>query len=218
MYVTHDQVAAMTMGDRVAVMRRGVLNQVGPPQELYECPVNLFVAGFIGSPAMNLVEAAVVDADGSLFVEFGGFRLAVAGELVASRPALRQFVGRTVILGIRPEDMEDAHLAPDAPEDRRISAPVTLFEALGSEVLVHFQVSAPAVLTDDARELAADVGADHLGRLEETAKRGESTFVARLSPRSRVVRGERVELVVDTERLHFFDPDNGLGIYKEPAP
>jgi multiple sugar transport system ATP-binding protein len=121
-YVTHDQTEAMTMGDRVAVMRRGVLQQVDTPQTLYEKPVNLFVAGFIGSPAMNLLEASLGPHDGSLAVELGGFGLPVPPEVLAERPGLRAFQGRKIILGIRPEDMEDASLVSDAPPERRMSS------------------------------------------------------------------------------------------------
>ena len=214
-YVTHDQTEAMTMGDRVAVIRKGQLQQVEPPQILYDHPVNLFVAGFIGSPAMNMVEADLSETNGSAFVEFAGFKLRVEEEAVASRPALRKFDGKKVVLGIRPEDMEDASLAADAPQDRRITAAVDLREALGSMILIHFTVNAPIVLTEDTKELASDVGTEALDRLHEKAKGDTSTFVAELDSRSKVQRGDRIELVVDTGRLHFFDPESGRGIYQE---
>jgi multiple sugar transport system ATP-binding protein len=212
-YVTHDQTEAMTMGDRVAVMRKGMLQQVDTPQTLYDHPANLFVAGFIGSPAMNMVEAELSSENGAMFIGFGGFRLRLDDRLIAARPALKTYQGKNVVLGIRPEDMEDAELAADAPRDRRISAKVDLREALGSQVLVHFTVSAPLVLTEDTKELASDVGTEALESLEEQAKKDKSTFVAQLDPRTRISEGEQVELVVDTGRLHFFDPDTGLGIY-----
>ncbi|HJP66353.1 MAG TPA: sn-glycerol-3-phosphate ABC transporter ATP-binding protein UgpC [Actinomycetota bacterium] len=212
-YVTHDQVEAMTMGDRVAVMRKGVLQQVDAPQTLYDHPVNLFVAGFIGSPAMNMVEATLSSSDGGTLVEFGGFRLGVDDEGVAGRPALRGFDGKSVVLGIRPEDMEDASLVSDAPKDRRITATVDLREALGSQVMIHFTLNAPTVLTEDTKELAHDVGAEALESLEESAQQERSTFVAQLDPKTTLRAGDQVELVVDTGRLHFFDPDTGLGIY-----
>jgi multiple sugar transport system ATP-binding protein len=214
-YVTHDQTEAMTMGDRVAVIRKGELQQAEAPQELYDHPVNLFVAGFIGSPAMNLVEASVSPGDGGMFVEFAGNRLRVDDELLKERPGLKRFEGRKVVLGIRPEDFEDSSLVPRAPEDRRIPAKVDLREALGSEVLIHFTVKAPVVVTEDTRELAVDVGAEALEDLEQVAQEGESTFVAQLSPRTRARRGEPIELYVDTSRFHFFDPDTGLGIYTD---
>jgi multiple sugar transport system ATP-binding protein len=214
-YVTHDQTEAMTMGDRVAVIRKGELQQAEPPQELYDHPVNLFVAGFIGSPAMNLVEASVSPGDGGMFVEFAGNRLRVDDELLKERPGLKRFEGRNVVLGIRPEDFEDASLVPEAPEDRRIEARVDLREALGSEVLIHFTVKAPVVVTEDTKELAVDVGAEALEELEQVSQEGESAFVAQLSPRTRARRGEPIELFVDTSRFHFFDPDTGLGVYTD---
>jgi multiple sugar transport system ATP-binding protein len=214
-YVTHDQTEAMTMGDRVAVIRKGELQQAEPPQDLYERPVNLFVAGFIGSPAMNLVEASVSRGDGSVFVEFAGNRLRVDDDLLKERPGLKRFEGRTVILGIRPEDFEDASLVPRAPKDRLLPATVDLREALGSEVLIHFRVKAPVVLTEDTKELAVDVGAEALDDLEQVAQQGESEFVAQLNPRTQARRGEPIELYVDTSRLHFFDPESGLGIYTD---
>jgi multiple sugar transport system ATP-binding protein len=212
-YVTHDQTEAMTMGDRVAVIRKGMLQQVDSPQALYEHPVNLFVAGFIGSPAMNLFDAQLAEADGGLAVEFGGFRLPVPAEVVQERPALRDFAGRTIVLGIRPEDMEDATLVTDAPAERRISSTVDLREALGSDVVVHVTIAAPAAMTDDMRELASDVGQEALEHVERQAAGGTTTILARLNPRTVVNTGDHIELVVDTHRLHFFDPDSGSGIY-----
>jgi multiple sugar transport system ATP-binding protein len=212
-YVTHDQVEAMTMGDRVAVIRRGLLQQVDTPQFLYDHPNNLFVAGFIGSPAMNMVEATLSRSDGTASVEFGGFRLSLPDEVFAERPALRAFEGKQVIVGVRPEDMEDAVLIADAPADRRIRSNVMLREALGADVLVHFKIRAPAVMTEDVRELAGDVGQEALAEVERGAQAGESTFLARLNPRTGAREGEPVELVVDVHRLHFFDPETGLGIY-----
>jgi multiple sugar transport system ATP-binding protein len=209
-YVTHDQVEAMTMGDRVAVMRKGLLQQVEAPQILYDHPVNLFVAGFIGSPAMNMVQGTMAQSDGAMFVEFGGFRLRVDDEALGKRPALDKVAGKDVVVGIRPEDMEDASLVSGAPQDRRISATVELREALGSQVVIHFTLSAPMVLTEDTKELAHDVGAEDL---QERAQQDKSTFVAQLDPKTTVRQGDGVELVVDTGRLHFFDPETGLGIY-----
>jgi multiple sugar transport system ATP-binding protein len=212
-YVTHDQTEAMTMGDRVAVIRKGVLQQVDSPQSLYEHPVNLFVAGFIGSPAMNLFDATLTGEGDALAVEFGGFRLPVPPEVLSERPALRGFAGRTIVLGIRPEDMEDASLVSDAPAERRITSTVDLREALGSDVVVHVTIAAPPALTDDMKELHSDVGLEALEHLEQQAAGGHTTVLARLNPRSLAAQGERIELVVDTHRLHFFDPGDGSGIY-----
>jgi multiple sugar transport system ATP-binding protein len=213
LYVTHDQVEAMTMGDRVAVIRKGVLQQVGAPQFLYDHPTNLFVGGFIGSPAMNMVEATLTIGDGSGAVEFGGLKLSLPEDILASRPGLRAFDGRSVILGIRPEDMEDAALVSEAPAERRIRSTVLLREALGADVLVHFKIQAPTVTTEDAKELAGDVGQEAVEAVERAAQAGESTFLARLNPRATVGKGEPIELVIDVHRLHYFDPEGGLGIY-----
>jgi multiple sugar transport system ATP-binding protein len=201
-YVTHDQVEAMTMGDRVAVMRKGELQQVAPPQELYDRPVNLFVAGFIGSPAMNMLEARVERADGGVAVVLGDARFELN-----ERPWLAAYDGRTVVLGIRPEDMEDAAIA-GGDGTPRLRGTVELREALGAEVLVHFTVAARPAVTEDVRELAADVGDDRV-RSEDAAA---ATLVGRFSPRTRAVEGDVVEVSVDSNALHFFDPQTGLAI------
>jgi multiple sugar transport system ATP-binding protein len=215
-YVTHDQIEAMTMGDRVAVIRKGMLQQVDNPQALYEQPRNIFVAGFIGSPAMNLLEASLARTNGSLIVHMGDLLLPVPESLLRSRPALANYEGRKVVVGIRPEDMEDAALVADAPADRRLPATVELREALGSDVVIHFTVAAPPAVGDDVRELAVDVGKEVLEKVEKTAARGEASVIARLNPRTQVQKGDRIELVVDTARLHFFDPDDGSGVYDAP--
>jgi multiple sugar transport system ATP-binding protein len=214
LYVTHDQIEAMTMGDRVAVMRKGELQQVAEPQELYERPVNLFVGGFIGSPAMNMVEATLSRSNGRIVATAGAHTISLDDETVTAHPALESFVGSTVILGIRPEDLEDAALVPDAPSDRRLRGTVQLRESLGSEVMVHLQVDAKPALTEDVRELAQDMDAVAVSELSEGAT--ETTIVGRFGSRSRVREGEVAEVAVDTRTLHFFDPESGLGIYDEP--
>ncbi len=212
-YVTHDQVEAMTMGDRVAVMRKGELQQVAVPQELYDRPVNVFVGGFIGSPAMNLLQAKLERSDaGGLAVEVGERYLALPRELLEMRPALARFAGREVILGIRPEDLADAALDGGAPAEQRLRLQVHLCEALGSEMIVHATVAARPAQTEQVQELAEDVGVRALA-----ADEAEAPVVARFSPRSRVVEGEAAEAVVDTRALHFFDPATGLGIYDAPT-
>ena len=211
-YVTHDQVEAMTMGDRVAVMRKGELQQVDSPQQLYDHPVNLFVGGFIGSPAMNMVEATLSRANGSVAVEAGGQNLLLGEEIVSARPALKSYEGRKVVLGIRPEDLEDSALAPDVPADRHLRGRVELREALGSEIMVHFTVDAPPALTEDVRELAQDLG-DERAVQEASKEKAHTTMVGRFGTRSRVQEGETAEVAVDTRSLHFFDPETGLGIY-----
>ena len=214
-YVTHDQVEAMTMGDRVAVMRKGLLQQVEAPQVLYDHPLNLFVAGFIGSPAMNMVEGTLARLDGAMFVEFGGFRLRVDDEAIRARPALSKFELKNLVVGLRPESMEDASLVPEAPEDRRIQALVDLREALGSQIVIHFTLDAPVVLTEDTKELAHDASGGAFEDLTTQAEESKSRFVAQLDPRTHVREGDRIELVVDTARFHFFDPETGLAIYSE---
>jgi multiple sugar transport system ATP-binding protein len=206
-YVTHDQVEAMTMGDRVAVMRRGELQQVDSPQELYDRPVNLFVGGFIGSPAMNMLEATLEPSNGALAASVGSQRIVLDAEKLSAHPALRAYAGRSIILGIRPEDLEDAALTPETPLDRRLHGRVVLREALGSEIVAHFEIDARPALTDDVRELAADVG-------EELADQApHTTMVGRFDARSSVREGQVAEVSVDTRALHFFDPETGAGIY-----
>jgi multiple sugar transport system ATP-binding protein len=206
-YVTHDQVEAMTMGDRVAVMNAGHLLQVDTPQTLYDKPVNEFVAGFIGSPSINLVEAELERANGGYSVQFGDYRLAVDEHAARNRSRLGEYVGRPVILGIRPEDFEDASLESDTPADRRVKVTIDLTEPLGAEVLVHFSTAATRVVSSAA---AADVGEDaevSLGSSDDESGGERTRLVARVSPRTRVAEGSEVELVVDTSRLYFFDPE-----------
>jgi multiple sugar transport system ATP-binding protein len=210
-YVTHDQVEAMTMGDRVAVMRKGELQQVAEPQQLYDRPLNLFVAGFIGSPSMNLVEATLERANGSLTAVAGSQRVALGDETLSARPALKQFEGRPVILGIRPEDLEDATLAADAMAERTLDGEVQLTEALGSEVMVHFSIDATPAITDEVRELQKDAGTAEMG--PTTTESGGATMVGRFGARSKARKGEATKVAVDTRALHFFDPATGLGIY-----
>jgi multiple sugar transport system ATP-binding protein len=198
-YVTHDQVEAMTLGDRVAIMRDGVLQQVAKPQELYDRPRNLFVAEFIGSPAMNLVGADLAKSNGGFDVKFGDTSLQVGERVLSSRPALRQFEGRRLILGVRPEDIEDASFGNGAP----LKAVVDIREDMGSEVFVHFDPGAKMVAGEDIK---AAVG-------EDAAEVKGSTWVARLDRDTSAVERERIELAVDTNRLHFFDPETGDAIY-----
>jgi multiple sugar transport system ATP-binding protein len=210
-YVTHDQIEAMTMGDRVAVMRKGELQQVASPQELYDRPVNLFVGGFIGSPAMNLIETTLEASNGTLHALVGEERLALSSELLDKRPALKGFEAKLVVLGIRPEDLEDAAIETDAPSDHRLKGKVELTEALGSEIMVHIGVGARPALTEEVRELAEDLGDERAAAEAEEA--AHTTMVGRFNPRSQVNEGDTVEVVVDTSSLHFFDPDTSLGIY-----
>jgi multiple sugar transport system ATP-binding protein len=212
-YVTHDQVEAMTMGDRVAVIRKGELQQVGTPSELFDKPLNLFVAGFIGSPSMNFFQSRI-EQDGKLQLEIGKQKIAVSDEVMSTRPELKQYGGKDMIVGIRPQDFEDASLRSDLPEDARIKVRIDLVEAIGTETLVHFQIEAPVVITEDMKELAADVG-ESTERLEQQAKEGRNEFVAQLDPKTRIRKGDETELAVDTTRLHFFDTSSSAGIYDQ---
>ena len=212
-YVTHDQVEAMTMGDRVAVIRKGELQQVDSPQELYDHPVNLFVGGFIGSPAMNMIEATLEAANGGLAVKAGDQTITLDDETLRKRPALKTYEGRQVVLGIRPEDLEDADLEQVGADAQRMRARVELREALGAEILVHFAVEARPALTEDVRELARDVGEE--SAVESRADETHTTMVGRFGPRSKVRPGDVMEVAVDTRSLHFFDPESGIAIYTE---
>ncbi|WP_046468210.1 ABC transporter ATP-binding protein [Allosalinactinospora lopnorensis] len=211
-YVTHDQVEAMTLGDRVAVMKKGVLQQVAPPQELYERPTNIFVAGFIGSPSMNLLQGRLESDGAGARLALGEQALTVPASLLAERPALRDYLGRDVAVGIRPEDMEDADLV-EASEGTVLTSTTDLVEALGSELLLHFRLNVSPVVTEDTKELARDAGADQI----DTESR-YSDLIARCSPRSGATSGQPLRVRVDTGRLYFFDPLSGAGIWGESAP
>jgi multiple sugar transport system ATP-binding protein len=212
-YVTHDQVEAMTMGDKVAVMRKGELQQVADPQTLYDHPVNLFVAGFIGSPSMNMVEATLEARNGGVAAKVGNQSIVIPEETVSARPALAQFAGREVVLGIRPEDLEDAALNTNTPSEQRLQGQTELTEALGSEIMVHFSIAAKPAVTDDVRELAQDVGDERAVQELAAGAAETATLVGRFGARSRVRPGQPVEVAVDARSLHFFDPETGLGIY-----
>ncbi|HKN98167.1 MAG TPA: sn-glycerol-3-phosphate ABC transporter ATP-binding protein UgpC [Pseudonocardiaceae bacterium] len=211
-YVTHDQTEAMTLGDRVAVLRKGVLQQVGPPQELYDRPVNLFVAGFIGSPGMNVLAGKLeTDDEGRYWTVLDTQRLLLADTVLQDRPALKAYVGRDIIVGIRPEDMEDAEIAGHA-DGFVLKSVADLVEAMGSEVLVHFPVQVRPARTDETDELY-DEG--FLIALPEASRQDVTTLVGRFSPRTRVFEGQSVTVRVDTARLHFFDPETGLSIWHD---
>jgi multiple sugar transport system ATP-binding protein len=199
-YVTHDQVEAMTMGDRVAVLRRGILQQVDSPQSLYDTPANLFVAAFIGSPAMNLFEARVIEADGTYFLGGPEQQLRVSTESLDAHPGLKRYVGQTIAIGIRPENLHDPAERPGHPEDQMLKAKVDLKEALGSDLVVHFTTPGKRVLTDDVRE-----GADEAESIVLAEGGTLAPIVARFGPRSRVREGDVMAIAVETERLHYFD-------------
>jgi multiple sugar transport system ATP-binding protein len=206
-YVTHDQTEAMTMGDRVAVMRKGLLQQLDSPQALYERPTNLFVAEFIGSPAMNLVEARLTLADGALVASFGSHALRVGNSILVKRPALHSFAGRTVVLGIRPEHVEDARLVSGAPPQSTLDAVTDIREDMGAEVYVHLSLGVPPVHRPDVDEAVAEEGAE-----PGTPVTAAPAFVGRLGPETNAREGEPITLVVKPDRLYFFDPDTGEAI------
>ena len=211
-YVTHDQIEAMTMGDRVAVMRKGELQQVDDPQTLYDRPLNLFVGGFIGSPSMNMMDATVEPSNGSLAATIGDQKISLGPETLENHPALREYEGKQVIIGIRPEDLEDAALEPDAPPDRVLHGRLELREALGSEIMAHFAIKGTHAETDETRELAKDAGGEGTEQAIGVSE-DEAIVVGRFGARSRIREGDEVTAVVDTRALHFFDPQSGIGIY-----
>ena len=212
-YVTHDQVEAMTLGNRVCVLRDGQLQQVDTPQKLYELPVNLFVAGFMGSPAMNFVLASL-ERDSGPCATFAGYRLPVPAAVIDARPGLDGYFGRKVILGIRPSDFEDAAYGDASWARMSVTSGVT--EELGSEVHVIFTIDAPPV---EHASLAS--AAEHHDEEDDTVAAlagGKSLWTARVSARSAARPGAPLELAVDTSRLHFFDPSSGESIGHPLAP
>ena len=205
-YVTHDQTEAMTLGDRVAVMRAGVLQQIAPPQELYDRPANMLVAGFIGSPGMNMLAGTLtVDPSGTAHVAFGHHELTVPPSALHARPALKDYDGRRIAVGIRPEDMEDAETAGRAA-GVTLSSVADLVEAMGSDVMVHFPIDAEPVKTEDSAVLDEEAGSGG-------ARPGATVFTGRFSPRTHVFEGQPITVRVDVERMHYFDMETGLAIW-----
>jgi multiple sugar transport system ATP-binding protein len=203
MYVTHDQTEAMTLGHRVAVLRDGVLQQCDAPQVLYDRPRNIFVAGFIGSPAMNLLEGGLTSQLDA--VTLGSQRIPLSPSLMLSRPELKKYAGRSLVVGIRPEDL------PAAGSERSVGSILTgdvhLVEALGAEILVHFTLDAPVVQIDDT---SVTKEGDEILVSNETP---ETECVARIEPRHSVKAGDRFRFSVSEERLEFFDLETGLAIW-----
>ena len=197
LYVTHDQVEAMTMGDRVAVMKDGVLQQIDNPSSLYDSPNNLFVAGFIGAPAMNLREAKLDNAAGEWSLKLGGIQIPLARGILEKRRSLAGYEGKNIVVGIRPEAMDDPNVT-GTKELPVFSAVTELTEALGSDLLVHFPMDAKAVDAGDP---------DALKDLDENP-----LMIARVDPRSKAKPGEKIEISIDTERIHFFDNETRLAI------
>jgi multiple sugar transport system ATP-binding protein len=207
-YVTHDQVEAMTLGQRVCVMRDGKLQQVDSPQALFNSPVNLFVAGFMGSPAMNFAYATLVRDDGPAVV-FADYRLPISPDLIASRPGLDTYFGRDLIVGIRPSDFEDGSLAD--PLWPRIAARADVTEALGTEMHVLFRIDAAPVKHAALGPTAASADAD-ADEASLPLDGGKSLWTARVAARSTIAAGQPVELAVQTSNLQFFDGETGLSI------
>jgi multiple sugar transport system ATP-binding protein len=210
-YVTHDQIEAMTLGSRVAVLKDGELMQVNTPQNLFDAPANLFVATFIGSPAMNLVTAKLVRDQGPAVV-FADHKLTVPPEAIAERPGLDQFFDREVIIGIRPSSFEDAGFVRDTgPSHPRMKVEVVVSEELGSEVNLIFPISAPAV-HHDVMVARFDKAAKDEAEVEELAGEGQILWTARVNPKTTARIGRTVDLAVDSSSLHYFDPDSGQAI------
>ena len=213
-YVTHDQVEAMTMGDRVVVLRKGQLQQVDIPQHLYERPVNLFVASFMGSPSMNFMRATLERDGAGLVCLIGEQRLTVSPETAASRPQLERYVGGTLGVGIRSEHVQDAAVATGAPQGQRLRGEVVATELLGSDLLAYVEIEADPVVTAEVIEVAADIDVAAADGLVEEAARRRTPVVGRFDIRSKARPGAVVEMVVNTEHLHFFDLETGLAVPK----
>jgi len=209
-YVTHDQVEAMTIGDRVAVMRGGALQQFDEAQEIYDRPCNLFVAGFVGSPPMNFVEGELARADGRYEVVVGDRRIELDDAETASDEAMQGYLGRPIVVGVRPERLDEP-VGADATTKRRLSGAVGLREALGSDVLVHFQVDGSRRLSGRVREFAHDV--EDPAELDELARdERRATFVARFGSRTSAAVGDRVEVEISPGSVQMFDAENGMRI------
>jgi multiple sugar transport system ATP-binding protein len=202
LYVTHDQVEAMTMGDRVAVIRKGVLQQIDTPREIYLYPKNIFVAGFIGSPAMNFVYANINVSEKETKLTFGDSNI-VSSDAPKS---LSDFNGKEIVLGIRPEAFEDSVYANDKEFTEQININVSLLEQLGSDTYIHFYKDIPPVQTKAIEEILADEGEDI------SALGTETKFIARINPNATIEEGQNINLAIDPSKLHYFDPETGLAI------
>ena len=205
-YVTHDQVEAMTMGDRIAVLRAGVLQQVGHPSDVYDRPANLFVAGFIGSPPMNLAQATIAARDSGLEARLGDTTIPIPDE-VAREQGLENWRDRTVIVGIRPEDLHQTR-GGDASSDAKLPAAIDRVEALGASLLVHFGVDAPPAKTAGIAEATGEEGLEDVPLIGHEG----AWFCAAFEPRSGLRAGNQVDVSVDAKRLHFFDPDTEASV------
>ena len=216
-YVTHDQVEAMTMGDRVALMRRGVLQQVDTPMRLYNAPANLFVASFIGSPAMNLFEAELNQRNGHLVATVGDQFLRLDPNALAEPKDLDRYSGRKVAVGIRPGAPRGRDRRDGAPSERRLHATVKTVEALGAELIAHLEIAGTPVMTDEVKEIAADLDSTMAAELEAEAFNARLPLVGRFDVASRARADASVEVVVDTSRIHYFDLETGAAIGGHPV-
>jgi multiple sugar transport system ATP-binding protein len=202
-YVTHDQVEAMTMADRVAVINAGVLQQVDAPQTLFDHPDNLFTAAFIGSPSMTLMDATLSNENGQYVLQLGSNTLGLSNETIGKRPALQNYLGKTITVGLRPKDFDDAATEPNHPQNQRLRAEIGNVEALGFEKIVYFDLDAHQVFSEDALDLDEDV---------ELLEREGSRVCGRFEPTSRARVGDVIDIAVHVENAHFFDQDTGLAI------
>ena len=202
LYVTHDQVEAMTMGDRVAVIRKGILQQIDTPREIYLYPKNIFVAGFIGSPSMNFVYGTATKSGKNAKIKFGDNE----ANVVDAPEALSSFEGKEIVIGIRPEAFEDSVYANKKEFSEQVSIEVSLLEQLGSDTYVHFYKDIKPVQTEAIEEILADEGEDI------SVLGNETKFIARINPNSAVEEGQKINLALDPTKLHYFDPDTGLAI------
>jgi multiple sugar transport system ATP-binding protein len=200
LYVTHDQVEAMTMGDRVAVIRKGELQQIDTPREIYSNPKNIFVAGFIGSPSMNFVYTKIKSTKDAIELIFGDNQITYRDE---KKEKLKSFENKEIVLGIRPEAFEDGHFANESEYSESIKVKVSLLEQLGSDSYVHFYKDIKPVQTEAIEEILADEGEDI------TVLGNDTKFIARINPNSTVTEGEEIQLKINPSKLHFFDPESG---------
>ena len=200
LYVTHDQVEAMTMGDRVAVIRKGELQQIDTPREIYSNPKNIFVAGFIGSPSMNFVYTKIKSNKDAVELIFGDNQITYRDQ---KKEKLKSFENKEIVLGIRPEAFEDGHFANESEYSESIKVKVSLLEQLGSDSYVHFYKDIKPVQTEAIEEILADEGEDI------TVLGNDTKFIARINPNSTVTEGEEIQLKINPSKLHFFDPESG---------
>jgi multiple sugar transport system ATP-binding protein len=207
----------MTLGDLVAVMRKGVLQQLAPPDVLYSRPANVFVAGFIGSPPMNLLSATLERDEDRFWVRFGDARLPVPSDAIATSPALLGYLGKDVVLGIRPEHMDDAALVPGAATDSTIPVTIEERESVGSDVFLHFSLEVPVLVTEEIRDLASDVDQVVAANLEQQALERRTRLTVRAGAGTTAREGDERRIFADTTKLYFFDPETGRALLSDAS-